>query len=216
MTRDLKKRITTSLFLLLALSLSYINNFILGYILIVAAIFSILEFLKISKIIFNKKKIKKFWVNLIFIVYIFYFFLLFLTFSTSLYLKILIFVILLTCVASDIGGFVFGKVIKGPKLSKISPNKTISGAIGSLVCSIGFISMIIYYLTKNFEPYIILVGIVTSVSCQIGDLFFSLLKRKSLLKDTGNFLPGHGGILDRIDGMLFGIPVGFLSLLIIY
>tara|TARA_X000001036_G_C20358944_1_gene675713 strand:+ start:223 stop:453 length:231 start_codon:yes stop_codon:yes gene_type:complete len=76
--------------------------------------------------------------------------------------------------------------------------------------------MIIYYLTKNFEPYIILVGIVTSVSCQIGDLFFSLLKRKSLLKDTGNFLPGHGGILDRIDGMLFGIPVGFLSLLIIY
>ena len=130
MTRDLKKRITTSLFLLLALSLSYINNFILGYILIVAAIFSILEFLQISKIIFNKKKIKKFWVNLIFIVYIFYFFLLFLTFSTSLYLKILIFVILLTCVASDIGGFVFGKVIKGMEfIDMIKKGESNSGSV---------------------------------------------------------------------------------------
>ena len=124
--------------------------------------------------------------------------------------------VLLTCVASDIGGFIFGKIFKGPKLTKISPNKTISGAIGSLVFSSLFILMLIFYLTKNFDPYIIIIGCITSISCQIGDLFFSLLKRKSFLKDSGNFLPGHGGILDRIDGILLGVPVGFLTFLIFY
>ena len=124
--------------------------------------------------------------------------------------------LLLTCIASDIGGFVFGKTFKGAKLTKISPNKTISGAIGSLIFSSLFIFIFIYYLTKSFDPYIIIVGCIISISSQIGDLFFSFLKRKSFLKDSGNFLPGHGGILDRIDGMLLGIPVGFLILLILY
>ena len=96
------------------------------------------------------------------------------------------------------------------------PNKTISGAIGSLIFSSLFMLISIYYLTKNFDPYTIIIGCITSISCQIGDLFFSFLKRKSFLKDSGNFLPGHGGILDRIDGMLLGIPVGFLILLILY
>ena len=124
--------------------------------------------------------------------------------------------VLVTCVASDIGGFTFGKIFKGPKLTKISPNKTISGAIGSLIFSCLFILMLTYYLTKNFDLYIIIIGCIISVSCQIGDLFFSFLKRKSFLKDSGNFLPGHGGILDRIDGILLGIPVGFLTFIIFY
>ena len=124
--------------------------------------------------------------------------------------------VLLTCVASDIGGFVFGKIFKGPKLTKISPKKTISGAIGSLIFSSLFIFIFIYYLTKSFDPYVIIVGCIISISCQIGDLFFSFLKRKSFLKDSGNFLPGHGGILDRIDSILLGIPVGFLTFLIFY
>ena len=118
--------------------------------------------------------------------------------------------------ASDIGGFLFGKILKGPKLTKISPNKTISGAIGSLIFSSFSILIMIYYLTKSFDPYILLIGCIISISCQIGDLFFSYLKRKSFLKDSGNFLPGHGGILDRIDGMLLGIPIGFLTFLIVY
>ena len=101
-------------------------------------------------------------------------------------------------------------------MTKLSPNKTISGAIGSVVFSTFFLSLIIFYLTKNFEIYFLVVGILTSIACQIGDLFFSYLKRKSFIKDTGSFLPGHGGILDRVDGMLLGIPVGFLTLLIIY
>ena len=85
-----------------------------------------------------------------------------------------------------------------------------------LILNIIFAIILVFFLTKSFDPYVIIIGFITSLGCQIGDLFFSLLKRKSSLKDTGNFLPGHGGVLDRIDGMLIGIPVGFLSLLIIY
>jgi len=216
MTKNLKKRVLTSVLLFLLLFLSFINNYVLGYILIVTALFSILEFFGMTKIILKKYRIRKFFINSIFLFYIFYFCSAFLNFSSSLYLKILIFVILLTCVASDIGGFVFGKIFKGPKLTKISPKKTISGAIGSLIFSATSAPLLIYYLTKDFEPYVIIIGIVTSISCQTGDLFFSFLKRKASLKDTGNFLPGHGGILDRVDGILLGIPLGFLTLLMIY
>ena len=216
MTKDLKKRILTSIILLLLLFFAFMNNYVLGYVLIIIALFSILEFLGMTMIILKKYKIRKSFINLVFIFYIFYFCTVFLTLSFSLSLKILIFIILLTCVASDIGGFVVGKSFKGPRLTKISPNKTISGAIGSLIFSATFATLLIYYLTKNFEPYVIIIGLITSVGCQIGDLFFSFLKRKSSLKDTGNFLPGHGGILDRVDGMLLGVPVGFLTLLMIY
>ena len=216
MKENLKKRAFTSILLLLLLFFSFINNYLLGYVLMVFAIFSVIEFFRIIKIILKKKKFLNFFVNLIFIFYIFYFSTTFLVLSSSVYLKILIFVILLTCVASDIGGFVFGKIFKGPRLIKISPKKTISGAIGSLILSSTFVTFLIYYLTKNLDPNIIIIGLVTSISCQAGDLFFSFLKRKSSLKDTGNFLPGHGGVLDRIDGILVGTPIGFLTLLNIY
>ncbi len=216
MKKNLKKRILTSILLLLTLFFCFINNYLLGYILIVFAILSILEFSSMMIKIFKKKKVLNIFFNLIFIIYIFYFCTLFLTFSSSLYVKVLIFVILLSCIASDIGGFTFGKIFKGPKLSKISPKKTISGAIGSLIFSGAFSTILIYSITKNIELNILIVGLVTSISCQAGDLFFSFLKRKSLLKDTGNFLPGHGGVLDRIDGILLGMPIGFLTLLAIY
>ena len=216
MVKDLKKRTLTSFILFSFLFFAFMNNYILGYILTIISVFSILEFIGMAKIFFKKKKILQLLINLIFIFYIFYFSTLLLTFSFSLSIKILIFLILLICIASDIGGYVFGKIIKGPKLTKISPNKTISGAIGSLVFSSVFSIIFIYFLTKSFDFYVIIVGIITSIGCQIGDLFFSFLKRKASLKDTGNFLPGHGGILDRIDGILVGMPVGFLSLLMIY
>ena len=214
MEKNLKKRILTSIALLLLLFFAFINNYVLGYILMIVAPLSLLEFFGMTSIIFKKQKIKKFIINVIFILYISYFCTFLLTFSFSLYLKILIFVILLTCVASDIGGFTFGKIFKGPKLSKISPNKTISGAIGSLIFSVITASTLIYYLSKNFDPYFLIIGFIISVASQIGDLFFSFLKRKSFLKDTGNLLPGHGGILDRIDGILLGLPIGFITLLI--
>ena len=216
MSKNLKKRIKTSILLFLLLFLSYVNFYALNYVLLIAGVLSIVEFLGITSIIFKQKKLKKFLVNLFFIIYIFVFFTLFITLSSNPHLKIIIFIILLSCVASDIGGLVFGKIFKGPKLSKLSPNKTVSGAFGSITFSIIFIVFIVYYLAQSFEPFIIGVGFITSTSCQIGDLFFSFLKRKSSIKDTGNFLPGHGGVLDRIDGMLLGLPMGLLSLLMIY
>ena len=216
MSKNFKERIYTSIALFFLLFFIIINNYATAFFLMLIGIFSVLEFFKIILKIFRRNKIKQFFYNLIFVIYIFSFCTYFLIFSSFLHLKILIFLILLTCVASDIGGFIFGKIFKGPKLTKMSPKKTISGAIGSLIFSSLFILMSIYYLTKNFDPYIIMIGCIISISCQIGDLFFSFLKRKSSLKDTGNFLPGHGGILDRIDGMLLGIPLGFLTLLIIY
>ena len=216
MLKNLQKRIYTSIILLLLLFLMMINNYAMAFFLMLIGIFSVLEFFTIILKIFEKNKIKQFFYNIIFIMYIFSFCTYFLILSSFLHLKILIFMVLLTCVASDIGGFIFGKIFKGPKLTKISPNKTISGAIGSLIFSSLLILMLTYYLTKSFDLYTIIIGCIISISCQIGDLFFSLLKRKSFLKDSGNFLPGHGGILDRIDGILLGIPVGFLTFVIFY
>ena len=216
MSKNFIQRIYTSIILFLVLFLMLINNYILGYVLLIVSIFSFLEFSKMISIIFNRKKITQLFINLFFISYIFSLSASLLIFSSFLHIKILIFLILIVCVASDIGGFLFGKILKGPRLIHVSPKKTISGAIGSFILS-SFIAVLgIYYLTENFDPYVIIIGIVTSLSCQIGDLIFSLLKRKSFLKDTGNFLPGHGGVLDRIDAMLLGIPIGFLTLIIIY
>jgi len=216
MLKNLQKRIYTSIILFLLLFLMIVDNHAMAFFLMLIGIFSVLEFFTIILKIFEKNKMKQFFYNIIFIIYIFSFCTYFLILSSFLHLKILIFMVLLTCVASDIGGFIFGKIFKGPKLTKISPKKTISGAIGSLIFSSLFILMLTYYLTKNFDLYIIIIGCIISISCQIGDLFFSFLKRKSFLKDSGNFLPGHGGILDRIDGILLGIPVGFLTFLMFY
>ena len=213
---NLKKRVKTSLILFLILFLMLINNYFFGYCLIVIGVFSIIEFIRIILIIHKKNKIKQLSINLFFIIYIFAFSGGLLILSSFLQLKILIFLILITCIGSDIGGYIFGKFFKGPKLSKLSPNKTISGALGSLILSCVTIFFTLYYLTKNFDLLILLIGCLISISCQVGDLFFSFLKRKSNLKDTSNFLPGHGGLLDRVDGILFGLPVGFFTLIMIY
>ena len=119
------------------------------------------------------------------------------------------------CVASDIGGFVFGKLFKGPKLTRISPKKTYAGSIGSLIFTVLTMSSLFFYLLKSLSYQFIIISLITSIFCQLGDLLFSYLKRKAKLKDTGKFLPGHGGILDRIDGILFGIPIGFFSIILL-
>ena len=120
------------------------------------------------------------------------------------------------CIGSDIGGYIFGKIFKGPKLTKISPKKTISGAIGSIVFSALLFCSLIFAFLNQFNYKFLVVAIITSIFCQIGDLLFSLLKRKAKLKDTGNILPGHGGILDRLDGILLGSPIGFTSIFLFY
>jgi phosphatidate cytidylyltransferase len=117
---------------------------------------------------------------------------------------------LLVCISSDIGGLLFGKIFKGPKLTKISPNKTISGAIGSFVFSIILIPIFINNLINLSLEKFILITFFISISSQVGDLFISFLKRKAKVKNTGDVLPGHGGFLDRIDGILLGLPIGIL------
>lgn len=216
MSNNLKKRIYTSISLLLLLFLMVINNYILGFFILIVGILSILEFFKMIKIVQKTNKVKQFIFNFLFIIYVFLICSAFLVFSSIYNIKILLFIILLTCIVSDIGGFVFGKLFKGPKLTKLSPNKTVSGSIGSLMFSAITFTALIYNFNGSLNFNLILIGFVISITCQIGDLFFSFIKRKSNLKDTSNFLPGHGGVLDRIDGILFGLPVGFITLIIFY
>ena len=213
--KNLKERIFTSLFLFFLLSLVIFFDFIMIYSLIVLGTLSLIEFLNLSKKIFKNSIILNI-CNLFFIIYISIFCLLFLYLFNFIELKLILFTLLLGCIASDVGGFVVGKILQGPRLTKISPKKTISGSIGSIIFSIVVIFSIFYYFTNTLNYKIVIIGITTSVACQLGDLFFSFLKRKAKVKDTGNFFPGHGGVLDRLDGIFFGVPLGFLSLILIY
>lgn len=211
-SKNLSKRLITS-FLLFFLTLAFFKvKFIFIYTLLVLGIISILEFLNITKK-FIKKGIIYFIINSSFIIYVIFFSFLFLFFYNNYHTKIVIFSVLLTCIASDIGGFTFGKIFKGPKLTKISPNKTISGAIGSLFFSCLVLSYFFNFISVNFNLKILATALITSISCQIGDLLFSYLKRKAKIKDTGNFLPGHGGALDRLDGIFIGVPIGMFSIM---
>ena len=119
-------------------------------------------------------------------------------------------VVLCICICSDTGGYVFGNIIGGKKLTKISPNKTISGTIGSFIFSILPIFLIDLqnYIDINFDFSLknILFCLIISLTCQLGDLFISYFKRLNKVKNTGSILPGHGGLLDRIDGIIFAIP----------
>ena len=118
--------------------------------------------------------------------------------------------VIIICILSDIGGYFFGKIFKGKKLTKISPNKTYSGMLGSFFLSIMFSFLYSFSISFVDINTIIIISLLISMVCQIGDLFISFLKRKSKVKDTGNILPGHGGLLDRIDGILFALPFGIL------
>ncbi len=213
--KNLKERIFTSLFLFFLLSLVIFFDFIMIYSLIVLGTLSLIEFLNLSKKILKNSIILNI-CNLFFIIYISIFCLLFLYLFNFIELKLILFTLLLGCIASDVGGFVVGKILQGPRLTKISPKKTISGSIGSIIFSIVVIFSIFFYFTNTLNYKIVIIGITTSVACQLGDLFFSFLKRKAKVKDTGNFFPGHGGVLDRLDGIFFGVPLGFLSLILIY
>ena len=116
------------------------------------------------------------------------------------------------CFFSDIGGYAIGRTVGGKKLTKISPNKTVSGSIGSFLFSI--LPLLLFYNFDQYEyPFSInniLFCLLISLVCQLGDLFISYLKRKAKIKDTGFILPGHGGLLDRVDGIIFAVPFAYL------
>ena len=214
MKLEMKKRINTGIFLLLILLLMFLSKIIYLYTIIIILSFSFIEFSKIIKKIFIKAIFKQFFINSFFAIYLFFLMLIFMVGINDIHFKIILFLILLICISSDIGGIIFGKIFEGPKLTKISPNKTFSGSMGSFIFSIFTSIVLLNYSFKTDIIQNLILGIIISLSVQIGDLLFSFLKRKSFLKNTGNILPGHGGILDRIDGILFGLPVGLVCILV--
>ena len=166
----------------------------------------------------NLSKIFKPLIIFLILLYLYFFYLLVIRITIEFGEEIIL-ILLFACIFSDIGGYVVGKLIGGRKLISISPNKTISGALGSIIFTIFGTSLLIILLKKtdlglieiqfSFLSYLWM--ILMSIYCQSGDLFISYLKRKAKVKDTGNILPGHGGILDRVDGIIFAIPFGFYT-----
>ena len=216
MSKNLTKRVFTSLLLLsILLVCLFLNRYSWLLLLTVASIISFIEFNNLIKKIWKSKKSTIFFLNIVS-----FFYLIFFIYSAYDFIRIEIIFVLLICILSDIGGYVVGKSIGGKKLTKISPNKTISGSIGSFIFAL--IPLIYYYYYDVVYDYTIvywkLISFTFFISliCQTGDLFISYFKRKAKVKDTGSILPGHGGLLDRIDGIVFAIPAAFVVEKIIF
>ena len=229
MKQNFLKRLITSISLLFLLFIiNYSNQFFFVLSILVIGLIVCIEanniFLKLSKnqilkknLLSKKYNLKFLSMNLITFCYIFF---VFCNFSYEIHkFESPTFFLYLICICffTDIGGYVFGKTIGGAKLTQISPNKTISGTIGSFIFSI--IPLILFYnlgyldLEINFNN--ILFSLAVSFISQLGDLFISYLKRKAKIKDTGKILPGHGGVLDRLDGIIFAVPFSYFLLKLI-
>ena len=214
--KDLKTRLLTSLLLIFILYISISHSYILIISLIFISSISWIEFRALINKIFLRETVKLRFIKTTILgaslIYLTLFsFVVFHGISQENFKPIMLFLISI-CICSDIGGLLFGKIFKGKKLTKISPNKTISGSVGSFVLSF-FLILIFYSLLENkFNNIFEILMLVTFVSffCQLGDLFISFLKRKAKVKDTGDLLPGHGGLLDRLDGILFAVPIGMV------
>ena len=210
MNSELLKRILSSIFLIpLIIYLIIKGSHLFTLFLIICFFLTIYEWHKMSKNIIYK------FIGIIF---------LFISFYSAYQIRFsfgneynLLFFILIICVSTDIGGFVFGKILKGPKLIKISPNKTYAGVLGSYIFSL--LSVFIFFRTMNnfdlieFTGLLLFFIIILSTVSQIGDLIISYFKRQSGIKNTGNIIPGHGGLLDRIDGMIFAFPLYYSLIL---
>jgi phosphatidate cytidylyltransferase len=208
---ELLNRILTSVILLPIIFYATVySGFYLVTLLMLFYVLSVYEIIKNSK---NKLFILI--ANILLIVSFYSFYVLR---GNTEYSLIVIFWILISTFLSDIGGFTFGKIFKGKKLTKISPNKTYSGTIGSIILSCSSMPLMntlqnIFFdkLLINFlEIKFLIITILISLVCQLGDLFVSYLKRKINIKNLSNILPGHGGVLDRIDGLIFVLIFCFL------
>ena len=201
MSKELTLRILSSIIILpITFLIIKIGSFFFAYFLIVLFFLTFYEWNKLSE----NYNYKKPGILFLMIAFVSAFFL------REANLFFFLFTVLI-CITSDIGGYSFGKILKGPKITKISPNKTYAGMIGSfitsyLVCSLFIIEFTNFELDVKFSLTIIFLSFI----CQIGDLIISFFKRIKKVKNTSDLIPGHGGLLDRIDGILFAIPVAFL------
>jgi phosphatidate cytidylyltransferase len=205
---ELHKRIITSISLIIILYLSFVNILILSTVLFAIVFLLFNEFYNIIKrILINRKNYQLTFLFLILLYLIYFSVDIWLLLKTDSYNnKNILFFILIICISTDIGGYVFGKIFKGKKLSSVSPNKTYAGVLGSYLLS--FVISLLFFNELNSKfNYLVITFIISSLS-QIGDLFISYLKRKAKLKDAGSILPGHGGLLDRVDGILLATPIG--------
>ena len=209
---NLSKRFVTSIPLLLIVYSAIMYQIVLFIFLITVSFLILVEFFNLQKKIYYNNNIAIVISFLILITYLSFFFTQLYFFITfDLKNKLLFMYLLSICISTDLGGYVCGKLFQGKKLTKISPNKTYSGLVGSYLFSL--IVFIIFYIYLNYSfNFMILTFLVSTIS-QLGDLFISLLKRRAKVKDTGKILPGHGGILDRIDGIIFALPIGINLLL---
>lgn len=209
MDRNFIKRLMSSM-IILPLSILFIVKGSLFFLSFLGILFFVTsyEWIKMSK----KKELMKIF-GILFLILSFYSAF---QLRENLELNFFLFIILIS-ISTDIGGYIFGKFLKGPKLTKISPKKTYSGVIGSLLLPVFSGLIYIQYLPLKFETiknefnltFLILILSISAIS-QLGDLTISYFKRLSKIKDTGKILPGHGGLLDRIDGLIFVIPIVYL------
>ena len=213
MKSELLKRTISSIFLISFIFLSaLINDYIFLSILFIVVICGWIEWIKVIE----KIKFKKIYRIIHIIFFLIYLLIAYIVcFNVFVIDKHFFLTILMICIFSDVGGYVFGKTFGGKKLTKISPKKTVSGSIGSFIFSyIGFFVIYIYFNNLLFVRLeieaLFFIPFFVSTICQLGDLFISFYKRKAKIKNTGNIIPGHGGLLDRIDGTIFALPIGFI------
>lgn len=200
---DFIKRILSSIILLPLVLYFMLSNFF--YLILLIIICFLISFFEWHKMV--KKKIYKI-LGIVFLIFSFYSF-------YELVINYDVLIPLFICISTDIGGYFFGKIFKGPKLTKISPNKTYAGMIGGFFFSILFILFYFNYIEHGVTINLLIITILISSVSQIGDIIISYFKRLSKIKNTGNIIPGHGGLLDRIDGMIFAFPVYYLIEIII-
>ena len=205
---NLQKRILTSL-VLLPTSLFFI---VAGGNYIVSFLYAILILANFEAFSVFKRKLSIIFLDVILVIALLS--LLHLRNDTASSFILLMWVIILT-ISSDIGGYTFGKMFKWKKFTKISPSKTLSGVLGSFIFSIMslfLLAVIVKFLFNLDYSFLIktkyfLLALILSLASQIGDLTVSYLKRLEKIKDTGKILPGHGGIFDRVDGLMFSLIV---------
>ena len=204
--KELQKRILSSL-ILIPLSFFFIIQGHILFIFFLSIIFLVSSY---EWIIMCKKSLLLKFLGIIFLFFSFY---------TAFYFrenenyKNFLFIITI-CIFTDIGGYSFGKMFKGPKLTKISPKKTYAGVFGSFLLPL-IVGLVVYeyeYTDQISDKglYFLIIILFISFISQIGDLIISYFKRNAKLKDTGKILPGHGGLLDRIDGIIFVFPFCYL------